>query len=176
MISQDTGTAAVPAECPSDHPTSCNYIGAPDYCCPSSNTCNWSNSQVVCCPSGQNCEAAGGYQPTSYWTSPTSVYYAPTPAATTVYQGGGGGIVAPGGVVQTTTQYLQQTTQQYVGQGYCSTLYATGPGLPTTAAGGCGTILVENASMAPGQVVIWVRVAGAVIMVQGLAAFLYFRR
>lgn len=71
---------------------------------------------------------------------------------------GYGGVIIPAGVGNTnqqtqqqTTVYVQQTTAQqqtvqtvYNAQGYCSTLYADGPGLPTTRAGQCGTILVLN--------------------------------
>lgn len=57
---------------------------------------------------------------------------------------GGGGVIVPAGE---TTVYVQTTTAQqttnYNGV-YCSTLYAKGPGLPTTRAGDCGTILVVN--------------------------------
>lgn len=66
---------------------------------------------------------------------------------TTVY----GGIYVTEGVAttvatqqQATTEYLQQTTQGVYDQGYCSTLYAHGAGLPTTREGTCGTILVES--------------------------------
>ena len=36
-------------------------------------------------------------------------------------------------------------TVGYAGGGYCSTLVAVGPGLPTTEAGSCGTILIVEA-------------------------------
>lgn len=49
----------------------------------------------------------------------------------------------------TTTVYYQTQTQtqvKSVGNGYCSTLYANGPGLPTARQGSCGLIWVEEAS------------------------------
>lgn len=50
----------------------------------------------------------------------------------TVVIGGGGVFVSP------------QSTKTFNYNGYCSTIYAQGPNLPTTAAGPCGTILVLN--------------------------------
>lgn len=40
--------------------------------------------------------------------------------------------------------YVQTTPAAQGAGGYCSTLYAVGPGLPTTRQGECGTILVTN--------------------------------
>lgn len=52
---------------------------------------------------------------------------------------------------QVATTYVQYTTpaagsvvSQAAAGGYCSTLYAVGPGLPTTRQGSCGTILVTS--------------------------------
>jgi len=84
---------------------------------------------------------------TTYW-QPSTLYVTTAVPTTTVY----GGIYVTEGVAttvatqqQATTEYLQQTTTQGVyDQGYCSTLYAHGAGLPTTREGTCGTILVES--------------------------------
>ena len=46
-----------------------------------------------------------------------------------------------------TTQYYNPGTAT-VFNGYCSTIVAHGPGLPTTAAGPCGTVLVISGAEA----------------------------
>jgi hypothetical protein len=55
-------------------------------------------------------------------------------------------------VVQATTQappvVVQATTTVNLNGPFCSTLTAKGPGLPTTAPGNCGTILIVNSSVA----------------------------
>lgn len=99
--------------------------------------------------------------------------------------------VAP--VVQTTiyTTYYQPTTTYYqpapvvvyistpgiIYNGYCSTLYATGPGLPTTRPGQCGTILVLNdaprARAGWGGIAKW---AGLVILVHSAVYAVILRR
>lgn len=137
----------------------------PSSCCPSDNYCTWSNSQVACCANDCTCSGwssgGGSYEPSSWYSQSTwqqstwqpettTVYYQPTtsyyqpPTTTTV------GVVAPVGYTQAnggyTTTATQQTVQPVEGGNYCSTLYAHGPGLPTTASGQCGTILVEEAS------------------------------
>lgn len=74
--------------------------------------------------------------------NPITTYYQPT----TVYQqqptvvvvAGGGGIIT--NLSPTTVEVIG-----YAGGGYCSTLVAVGPGLPTTEAGSCGTILIVEA-------------------------------
>ena len=72
----------------------------------------------------------------------------------------------------------QQTTQQVVeGGNYCSTLYAHGPNLPTTAAGQCGTILVEEASEGfRREVKGWVRLGVVVVVLQAMGGVLLVRR
>ncbi|KAK5130715.1 hypothetical protein LTR08_001745 [Meristemomyces frigidus] len=182
VSSSSSGTTyspAVAAQCPADHPIACTNLNEPGYCCPSANTCAWSNSQVACCPSGQTCAGSvggvGGYQASTYYqtSAPTvtteyvqqSTYY--TPATTTVTNGGG--VVVPAGYTQVTTVQ----TQQYVTGGYCSTLVANGPNLPTTAAGDCGTVLViapgEGARLGLG----WVKVGMLFMGLQVLGGGLY---
>ncbi|WPH00272.1 Hypothetical protein R9X50_00309600 [Acrodontium crateriforme] len=160
------GTAAVPAVCPADHPLSCSSIGASDYCCPAGNYCAWSNSQVACCPNGQTCSGyiggGGGYEPTTWyqttWQQPTTTYYYQTPTTTVIVAGGGS--VTQAGIV--TLYTTAQTTKEY--NGYCSTEFATGPGLPTTAAGECGTILIVEPSEGTKQARIGILLIGLHIM------------
>ena len=70
------------------------------------------------------------------YQAPTTEYAQPT----TTYNAGA---VAGAGAGAYTTTTQAAGGQQY--NGYCSTLYETGPGLPTTAAGDCGTVLVLQA-------------------------------
>ncbi|KAF2151071.1 hypothetical protein K461DRAFT_269359 [Myriangium duriaei CBS 260.36] len=146
---------ATPVQCPTWAEISCSSIGASGFCCPSGTYCGWANGQVGCCTNGQSCsgQIAGGgqWQPssttTTTWYQPPPPPPQPTPCVvcagqqTTVY-------VQPSTVtVQPSTVTVQpgyipgkQTTT--VINGFCSTQTAHGPGLPTTARGGCGTILV----------------------------------
>ncbi|KAF1984289.1 hypothetical protein K402DRAFT_148243 [Aulographum hederae CBS 113979] len=133
-------SSASPAQCPGNAPQNCGNINVWNWCCPTGDTCHMlSNSLVGCCPSGASCggqiNAAQITTVTVYaQQNPTTVYQQPT----TVYAGGGGGVyVAP-----TTEVVSQQGGGGNVYNGYCSTLVADGPGLPTERAGECGTILV----------------------------------
>ncbi len=63
---------------------------------------------------------------------PTATYYQQPYNPPTTY------IVVPAAVVYTTQP------AGIIYNGYCSTLYATGPNLPTTRMGQCGPILVLN--------------------------------
>ncbi|KAK5174206.1 uncharacterized protein LTR77_001286 [Saxophila tyrrhenica] len=135
---QNHGSYAVPAQCPADHPIGCSDIGAADYCCPSGQTCQWADSKPACCPNGCTCTGfagagAGGYHATSWYATttewqPQTTYVAPAPQHTSY--------VAPAGAAGGYQQY-------------CSTLYAHGPNLPTTAQGDCGTILVMDPDDVP---------------------------
>ncbi|KAF2137665.1 uncharacterized protein K452DRAFT_291480 [Aplosporella prunicola CBS 121167] len=123
-------TGASPAVCPNYASESCNSIGYWNWCCPAGHTCSYlSNSNVVgCCPAGSSC--SGGVAPGSITTVTVTVY---NTATTTVVQN-----IAPAYVAPTTTQVVPQWG------GYCATITANGPDLPTTRAGDCGTILVIN--------------------------------
>jgi len=124
--------------CPSYASVSCSSIGQPSWCCPTTYTCalpSSTSSLIGCCPPNTSC---GGVVNAAAVTTITitSQYVATT--------------VAP--VVYPSTSYVYvnayTTTQQAGGgvvyNGYCSTLTANGPGLPTTRQGQCGTILVVN--------------------------------
>ncbi|KAF7195755.1 hypothetical protein HII31_02890 [Pseudocercospora fuligena] len=133
--SDGTATGAVQAQCPANFPVSCSNIQQPTYCCPSDNYCQWANSVVACCPNGKTCSGSVQAPTTTYYQPTSTVYQQP---GTTVYVAGGGGIV-------TTQTPVTVETVGYAGGGYCSTLVAVGPGLPTTEAGSCGTILIVEA-------------------------------
>ncbi|SMR58859.1 unnamed protein product [Zymoseptoria tritici ST99CH_1E4] len=128
--SSGSGTNAVQAQCPADHPVSCTNLNQPNYCCPSNNVCSYANGVVACCPQGQTC--TGYAQPSQWQPPPATTYYQP-PTPTTVYAGAAGGYIAP--AAKPTTVYNNPPQ-------FCRTIYAHGPGLPTTQPGDCGTILI----------------------------------
>ncbi|EOD46574.1 hypothetical protein UCRNP2_6677 [Neofusicoccum parvum UCRNP2] len=120
-------SAASPAYCPQ--------------CCATDHTCQYlsSSSVVGCCPAGQTC--SGGVSAQQITTVTVTVIQTQTQyvqgQGTTVYGG-------PAYVQPTTTAYVGAQGGGNVYAGYCSTLIADGPGLPTTRAGDCGTILVRG--------------------------------
>ncbi|KAF2860091.1 hypothetical protein K470DRAFT_217771 [Piedraia hortae CBS 480.64] len=150
-----TGSPAVQAQCPADHPISCTNIQQPDSCCPSGNYCAWANSQVGCCPEGQTCNgwanagggaaaAVGGWAPSTTWVAPSTTYIQPSPT-TPMY---GSVVVVPAGYTTPLTVTTVVTSQQNGGeqqQGYCLTITARGPNLPAVARGNCGNVLIVAA-------------------------------
>ncbi|KAF2274090.1 uncharacterized protein EI97DRAFT_422985 [Westerdykella ornata] len=111
--------------CPAQAPVSCGTINQPSWCCPNSYTCAVpasSNGLIGCCPSGSSC--AGPLNQAS--VSTVTVYAYPQPQRPTI------------------TALVVQEPQQPYQQGFCSTLTAKGPGLPTTRQGDCGVILVVS--------------------------------
>ncbi|KAF2460414.1 hypothetical protein BDY21DRAFT_369432 [Lineolata rhizophorae] len=157
------GTAAV---CPADATVNCADVGYSDWCCPGSCYCAVAANNVVgCCQNGQNCVgnvAVQEIRTTTVYVQQTSYIQVQGPPTTVVVQA-----TPDNPVVVAATP----NTQNVVYNGYCSTLTADGPGLPTTAAGDCGTILVVNeGSLAEifsvlriflvlGHVVLWLFVA-----------------
>ncbi|KAJ9635255.1 hypothetical protein H2199_008743 [Coniosporium tulheliwenetii] len=107
----------------------CNGLG----CCAAGYACAMAANNVACCPAGQQCQGVvaaavqtvtvtvNNYVPTTVYNQPTNVVVAGVPVV-----------------------YTTQNPGNIVYAGYCSTLIANGPGLPTTRAGDCGTILVVN--------------------------------
>lgn len=131
-------------------------------CCASGYYCGTASPNVIgCCANGQTCAGAIGGATTLY----------PVVVTVTSYYTGGGA-VAPGGYYTiTTTVYNTPATTPYVTatttsinliQGYCSTLTANGPGLPTVRQGSCGEILVV--SKAASSTVLWSATALAVLL------------
>jgi hypothetical protein len=101
-----------------------------------------SNGVVGCCPSGSQCR---GTVNAAQITTVTVTQYLTTTqypqAPSTVVQVGSKTTttVLPGIYVTAST-----TTSSIAYHGYCSTLIAQGPNLPTTAQGVCGPILLIN--------------------------------
>lgn len=134
-------TQASPAYCPQYAALSCSGIGYPNWCCPTDHTCQYiSTSNVVgCCPAGSTCSGTVNAQSIS--TVTVTIIQTQT-------QYVGGGYVQP----TTTTAYVGAAGNNNnnnndggaVYAGYCSTLTADGPGLPTTRAGSCGIILIVS--------------------------------
>ncbi|KAK7546321.1 hypothetical protein IWX49DRAFT_114649 [Phyllosticta citricarpa] len=147
-------TSASQAQCPADAGQSCGSIGYPNYCCPTSHTCQFVQQSGVCgcCPSGSTC--SGHVDQSQIKTVTVTVYQTQTQ-----YVGNQPNTVCCGGAVGGGTYYTTTQPNAYVGaggggylgnnggnqyNGYCSTMYAEGPGLPTTREGACGTILIVN--------------------------------
>jgi hypothetical protein len=111
-------------------------------CCASGYSCSMlSNGVVGCCPSGSQC---GGTVNAAQITTVTVTQYLtttqyPQTPSTVVQVGSKTTTVLPGIYVTTST-----TNPSIAYNGYCSTLIAHGPDLPTTAQGVCGPILVIN--------------------------------
>ena len=111
-------------------------------------------NNVACCPAGQQCQ---GVVAAAVQTVTVTVGHPAVPVhcllsslltcsiqvnnyvPTTVYNQPTNVVIAGAPIVYTT-----QNPVNPVYAGYCSTLIANGPGLPTTRAGDCGTILVVN--------------------------------
>jgi hypothetical protein len=100
-------------------------------CCPASYSCaapQGSNGLIGCCPNGNSCGGAVNVASVTTVTvqavQQTSVVYVP-PTTSFVVVG-------------------QATSAVPYQGGFCSTLTASGPGLPTTRQGDCGVILVVN--------------------------------
>lgn len=75
-----------------------------------------------------------------------------------------------------TTQqpYGQTEPQQY--NGYCSTVYAVGPGLPATEQGQCGTVLVVEADAVIKQALGVAKLGAVIIGLHLLGASFFLRR
>lgn len=74
----------------------------------------------------------------------------------------------------TTVYTSPQTTVGY--GGYCSTLIAVGPGLPTTEAGSCGTILIAEAEAIQAAVLGWTKLIAMLVGLQVVGGLLFLRR
>ncbi|EMF13114.1 uncharacterized protein SEPMUDRAFT_124973 [Sphaerulina musiva SO2202] len=144
----ESGSPAVQAQCPANFPVTCSSIQKPDYCCPANNYCAWQDSVVACCPNGKVC---------SGFAQPITTVWQQQPPATVVVVG------AP------------SKPEGYFGQ-YCKTLVAVGPGLPTTEAGDCGTILIVEGDAIRATVINWIYAIGMVVGLQILGGLVFMRR
>jgi hypothetical protein len=100
---------------------------------------------------------------------PYTTVYVPSATASTWWTVQGStvtGLIGPAYTVTTTTTATRFVTEQE--PTICSTLYAKGDNLPTTAAAQCGIVLVLNA--APGRGVDAMGLAVGVTVVNGFAA------
>ncbi|KAF2258021.1 hypothetical protein CC78DRAFT_151290 [Lojkania enalia] len=128
--------------CPSWASISCNNIHAPSWCCPALYTCSspedW-GGVIGCCPAGSSCAGFGSVASVTTITVQaalqTTEVYIPPECNT-----------APGNPAPNSDCYNNPypTENQVYQNGFCSTLTMSGPGLPTTAQGDCGVILIVN--------------------------------
>lgn len=101
---------------------------------------------------------AGTWQSTtSYWQPSSTTYW--QPSSTTYQQPASTVYVQPQGVTVTQQPQYTTTASYHGGGGFCSTVYETGPNLPTQAQGQCGTILIAKAGAS--RSVVW---SGGVVM------------
>ncbi|KAI7288966.1 hypothetical protein KC315_g20117, partial [Hortaea werneckii] len=114
----------------------------------------------------------GGWEQTSQWQPSTTQQWTPqqtwAPQTTTDWNAGGGG-AAWGGQATTTAP------QAWDGN-YCSTLVAVGPGLPTTEAGDCGTILVVESGQTAREILGWARMIGLLVTLNAFGGWLLMIR
>jgi hypothetical protein len=146
----------------------CQSISGPNYCCGSNTYCAYGGPEnhIGCCADNAVCEGEPEV--------PYTTVYVPSATATTWWTASGGvtqtGLVGP---VQTVTTTTTATNTEYVTgapKSICSTLYAKGDNLPTTAAAPCGLVLVLNG--APGRGGDGVGLAAGLALINGLAAAL----
>ncbi|KAH0372375.1 hypothetical protein KCU65_g1202, partial [Aureobasidium melanogenum] len=156
--------------CPLYAYINCQSISGPNYCCASGTYCAYGGPEnhIGCCADSSICSG----EP----ESPYTTVYIPSATATTWWTNSGGetqtGYVGPVETVTTTTTEKQTQTEYVTGapKSICSTLYAKGGNLPTTAAAPCGLVLVLNG--APARGVDGVGVVAGLAVVNGVAAVL----
>ncbi|KAG9845562.1 hypothetical protein KCU98_g7609, partial [Aureobasidium melanogenum] len=146
----------------------CQSISGPNYCCAAHTYCAYGGPEnhIGCCADNAVCEGEPEV--------PYTTVYVPSATATTWWTASGGEtITGEVGPVQTVTTTTTATNTEYVTgapKSVCSTLYAKGDDLPTTAAAPCGLVLVLNA--APGRDGDGVALAAGLAVIHGLAAAL----
>lgn len=152
--------------CPLYAYINCQSISGPNYCCGAHTYCAYGGPEnhIGCCADNAVCDGEPG--------APYTTVYVPSATATTWWTGSGGatqtGLVGPAYTVTTTTTATQYVTGP--APTICSTLYAHGDNLPTTAAAQCGLVLVLNA--APGRGVDGIGLAAGLAVINGFAAAL----
>ncbi|KAH3943060.1 hypothetical protein HBI56_101150 [Parastagonospora nodorum] len=149
IVSPDGGQVVAQGTnmCPASASVSCANVNQPSWCCPSNYVCASpanSNGLIGCCPSGNTCggsvNVASITTVTVYPQQQTAIVYANPAPHTTVYN---------------------QPPNQAQG-GFCATITMDGPGLPRTAQGECGTILLVSG--APGLKVLGIGATMVAIM------------
>ncbi|KAI5199885.1 hypothetical protein E4T39_06012 [Aureobasidium subglaciale] len=152
--------------CPLFAPINCLSISGPNYCCGLHTYCAYGGPEnhIGCCADNAVCTGEPAQPYTTVWV--------PSATATTWWTASGStvtGLIGPVQTVTTTTTATQYLTGP--GPTICSTMYAKGDNLPTTAAAECGLVLVLNGAPGRNGGGGFGVVAG-VAMVNGLAAVL----
>jgi hypothetical protein len=127
--------------CPLYAYINCQSISGPNYCCGPHTYCAYGGeaNHIGCCADNAVCNGEPQV--------PYTTVYVPTATASTWWTVQGTtvtGLIGPAYTVTTTTTATQYVTGP--GPTICSTLYAKGDNLPTTAAAQCGLVLVLNAA------------------------------
>ncbi|KAI5248818.1 hypothetical protein E4T43_01131 [Aureobasidium subglaciale] len=151
--------------CPQYAPINCLSISGPNYCCGLHTYCAYGGpmNHIGCCADNAICTGEPEQPYTTVWV--------PSATATTYWTARGGtvtGFIGPVQTVTTTTTATEWRTGPE--QTICSTMFAKGEDLPTTAAAQCGLVLVLNG--APGRNGGGVGVVAGLAVVNGLAAVL----
>ena len=149
--------------CPLYAYINCQSISGPNYCCGPHTYCAYGGPEnhIGCCADNAVCDG----EP----QQPYTTVYVPSATASTWWTHSGTtmtGLIGPAYTVTTTTTATQYVTGP--GPTICSTLYAKGDNLPTTAAAPCGLVLILNA--APGRGVDGAGLAAGLAVVNGFAA------
>ncbi|KAF2478533.1 hypothetical protein BDY17DRAFT_306114 [Neohortaea acidophila] len=198
------GTPAKQPTCPASSPVSCSAISSDDYCCPTNNYCMWANSQVVCCPEGCDCNeqepsSSWAPEPTTWAAPPTSTGWGPAPPTTVWHSSWHAtttwwtSTTTPSSITTTTTpcptcsstttiisttscDECQWRPTDFDGT-YCSTIFANGPNLPTTARAACGVVLVKQQTSDTVRILIgWAKMITMIVGLQVLGGmFLVWR-
>jgi hypothetical protein len=148
--------------CPLYAYINCQSISGPNYCCGPHTYCAYGGeaNHIGCCADNAVCNGEPQV--------PYTTVYVPTATASTWWTVQGTtvtGLIGPAYTVTTTTTATQYVTGP--GPTICSTLYAKGDNLPTTAAAQCGLVLVLNA--AEGRGVDGMGLAVGLAVVNGVA-------
>ncbi|THY78837.1 hypothetical protein D6C93_10171 [Aureobasidium pullulans] len=150
--------------CPQYAYINCQSISGPNYCCGAGTYCAYGGPEnhIGCCADNAVCDGEPVVPYTTVWV--------PSATATTWWTQSGTtatGLIGPAYTVTTTTTATQYVTGP--APTICSTLFAKGDNLPTTAAAACGLVLVVND--APGRGV-GMGLAAGLAAVNGFAAVL----
>ncbi|KAI4841838.1 hypothetical protein E4T44_07657 [Aureobasidium sp. EXF-8845] len=148
--------------CPLYAYINCQSISGPNYCCGPHTYCAYGGveNHIGCCADNAVCNGEPQV--------PYTTVYVPSATASTWWTVQGTtmtGLIGPAYTVTTTTTATQYVTGP--GPTICSTLYAKGDNLPTTAAAQCGIVLVLNA--APGRGIDAMGFAAGVAVMNGFA-------
>ncbi|THX09956.1 hypothetical protein D6D13_05732 [Aureobasidium pullulans] len=150
--------------CPQYAYINCQSISGPNYCCGAGTYCAYGGPEnhIGCCADNAVCDGEPVVPYTTVWV--------PSATATTWWTQSGTtatGLIGPAYTVTTTTTATQYVTGP--APTICSTLFAKGDNLPTTAAAACGLVLVVNDAPERG---VGMGLAAGLAAVNGFAAVL----